>query len=90
MCPAIIDICHCPPYLGEYAKNNVLELEFSEHWQRMISGEQAVRPRRHFSENIQVIVPLLFDDNDADSNIVAIWCTSYPYKRILYIYKTCQ
>jgi len=58
-----------------------MEVELSKHGKNMVVAKQGDWTRRDFSE---MLVPLIFDSDNADSNVIPIACTSYSCQRILY------
>lgn len=82
--PIIERLTHRGTYKGEYTEDEVANVYFINHWQRMIRRPKRIRGRGELPQDIQMNLILIANLDDADDNIAAIPRTKWTIQRILH------
>jgi hypothetical protein len=85
LCPAVVRGYYLPSSYGKNSKNDIFELKLLKHGKSMVIAEQALLSCRNCSEDFQMVVPFVSNNNNADDYIKSISCTRRSCESILFI-----
>lgn len=81
--PIIERLTHRGTYKGEHTENEVANVHFINHWQRVIRRSKRIGGRGELPEDVQMHFILVANFDDADDNIAAIPGAKRTIQRIL-------